>query len=278
MIAKDNTFKYLKAEYNLAKLHKIKAYLIDLDGTTYIDGNLLPGMPQFIDTLRNNHLKFMFFTNNSSQAIRTYSDKLNIMGIKTSEHDILNSTIVTGMYLKEKGYKTIYCLGTTDFEQEISSFGLNISRENPQCVVLSFDKTLTYEKLENACKLINKGVDYIATNPDLVCPTNDGYIPDCGSMIALIHAATGKKPKIVGKPHKPMIEMAQTRFAVSIAETAIIGDRLYTDIRMGKNCGLLSILTLSGETKLSDLRNSDILPDIIIENIAELNKIICVSK
>ncbi len=277
MNEKNDTFKYLKIEYNLEKLRKIKAFLIDLDGTTYIDGILLPGMPQFIDTLKNNHLKFMFFTNNSSQAIKTYSDRLNNMGFKVSENDILNSTVVTGMYLKEKNYKTVYCLGTTDFEQEISSFGLDISGEKPQCVVLSFDKTLTYEKLKNACKLINQGIDYIATNPDLVCPTNDGYIPDCGSMIALIHAATGKKPKIMGKPHKPMIEMAQTRFAVSLAEIAIIGDRLYTDIRMGNDCGLLSILTLSGETKFNDLKNSDILPDIIIENIAELNKNICTS-
>jgi len=266
--------KLYNMDYHIAnhadKLKNIKAFLLDMDGTLYLGNTLLDGSRELINFLNQKKIKFLLFTNNSSQSSDIYVDKFKNFGIEINKNNILSSTLVTGMYLKKKRYKRVYCIGTPSFREEIKSFGLILSETNPECIVLSFDKTLTYNKLKKACIFIDHGVDYIATNPDLVCPTETGYIPDCGSMIELIFTATSRRPKIMGKPHPAMINTALDLLNLKHDKVAIIGDRLYTDIKMGKDSNLLTILTLSGETKIDNLAYSEILPDIIINSVKEL--------
>ena len=136
--------------------------------------------------------------------------------------------------------------------------------------MLWFDRTLTYRKLEIACSLIRNGTPFIATHPDFNCPTEDGYIPDCGAMIELIKASTGKTPHVIGKPNRDIIETIYQFKSYRPEQLAIVGDRLYTDIATGKNAGITSILVLSGETKADDVPQSDFKPHFIFENLGAL--------
>ena len=139
-------------------------------------------------------------------------------------------------------------------------------------VVAGFDTELTYEKLQTACGLIDRGVEYVATNPDLVCPVGGKRnVPDCGSICLMIERATGKTPYIIGKPRPEMVESICSKFTISPDKTAIIGDRLYTDIAMGRNARILSIGVLTGETKREDIEFSPIKPDFTFYSIDELN-------
>lgn len=166
-------------------------------------------------------------------------------------------------------------MGTPALEEEFRAAGFILTEKDPEIVVLGFDLTLTYEKLERACFFIRQGLPFIATHPDLNCPTPEGPIPDCGSMIALITASTGVKPKIIGKPFPEMIEALRERYGLEDPSTvAMVGDRLYTDIAMGNAAGITSILVLSGETKLEDVdaTNAETRPDVIVENLGEIVK------
>jgi len=249
----------------------IKNFIVDLDGTTYISGKEIPGSRDFFDTLKKQKKNYVFLTNNSSANAKIYQEKLAKIGIDVDEEQIFTSGMATVIFLKKhKDYNKIFPLGTPSFEIELEKAGLVIDDDNPDCVVLSFDKTLTYEKLEKACLFIRKGVPFIATHPDIVCPTEYGYIPDCGAMIALIESATGVSPKIIGKPKKEMLKAIMDKTNFSSNETAIVGDRIYTDIRMGKDAGIIAILVLSGETKKRDLKDSKILPDFVFKSLKEL--------
>jgi HAD superfamily hydrolase (TIGR01450 family) len=163
-------------------------------------------------------------------------------------------------------------LGTPAFEEELAKVGLECVEEAPEVVVLSFDKTLTYKKLENATLFLAQGLPYIATNPDLLCPTEYGYIPDCGSIAALLKAATGRKPKYIGKPNPEMIAMGLARMNADPGHCAMVGDRLYTDMEMAYRAGITSILVLSGETTRGDLQSAVTTPDYSFESVAELHK------
>jgi len=164
----------------------------------------------------------------------------------------------------------VYLVGTPELAEEFSSSGTNLDKRCSGFVVLGFDTTLTYSKLQTACQLITDGVCYLATHPDINCPTEAGYIPDCGSMMALVQASTGKLPKVIGKPNKEIIEAAFSRKPYSARQMAMVGDRLYTDMATAKNAGITGILVLSGETKQEHLAQSPIQPDYVFANLGEL--------
>lgn len=252
-------------------LHSIRCFLLDMDGTFYLGNRILPGALDFMRYLADSGRNHLFFTNNSSCAAPYYAAKLKRLGWEADPEAILTSGEATVRYLlRQKAGANVYLLGTPELQDEFSAAGLRLTERNPDFVVLGFDKTLTYDKLENACRFIRMGIPFIATHPDINCPTEDGFIPDCGAMIELIKASTGVSPYIIGKPYSEIIQSAFAKVNCPPEQIAVVGDRLYTDIMTGKNAGIASILVLSGETKRSDLAASAVMPDYVFENIGEL--------
>lgn len=256
-------------------LADIRAFLLDLDGTIYLGPTPIPGAPEFIAFLKSTGRKHLFFTNNPSSDATAYAKKLCAMGIPAEPGDILTSGEATARYLAgQTSYRRLFVLGTPSFEAELQRHGLEVVTAKPDAVVLSFDKTLTYAKLEAAALFLAKGLPYIATNPDAVCPTEYGYIPDCGAMAALLEKATGRVPQYIGKPNAEMVAMGLEKLGVTADQTAMVGDRLYTDMEMGRRAGITRILVLSGETKEGDIPSGERRPDYIIESVASIRALI----
>ena len=257
------------------QLQKIRCFLLDMDGTIFLGGRLLPGAAEFIAYLKQSGRSFLFMTNNSSKNSQSYVEKLAGLGIECKEQDILTSGEATCIYLQTlKPGGKIYLLGTPCLEKEFVQAGFTLTEDHPDFVVLGFDKTLTYQKLVTACDLLRAGVPFIATHPDVNCPMEHGYIPDAGAMIALIRESTGVSPKIIGKPQAEMIQSAFQKRSFPLDEYAVVGDRLYTDIASGNKAGIASVLVLSGETQKSDLEKSPWEPSFIVPDVGEILNIL----
>jgi HAD superfamily hydrolase (TIGR01457 family) len=252
---------------------KIRCFVLDMDGTVYLGSRLLPGALEFIEYLRQTQRDFLFVTNNSSRHAGYYANKLTKLGIECDAANILTSGEATAFYINtlKKGAR-IFLLGTSELEEEFQSQGFTLTADAPDFVVLGFDKTLTYGKLVTACDWIRQGVPFIATHPDLNCPTESGYIPDCGAMAALISASTGVQPKVIGKPHREIIDMILRKKAYDAEQLAIVGDRLYTDMATGFNARICTVLVLSGETKPEDLRAAPMQPQYVCRDLADLTE------
>ncbi len=253
------------------KLSQINTFLLDLDGTFYLGDTLFPCSLGFIRRLEELGKKYIFVTNNSSRNAAYYIAKLTKMGVRLQPDQVFTSGEATRYFLKNNQYSNnIYLVGTPDLEEEFRQAGYNLAGDNPATVVLGFDLTLTYSKLRRACDLIRNGVPFIATHPDFNCPTPEGPIPDCGSFIEAIKASTGVSPKIIGKPYPEMVAALCVKFDLDRQSVAMIGDRLYTDIAMGQQSGITSILVLSGETRIGDLEGSPFQPDLIAADLGEV--------
>ncbi|MBR0277011.1 MAG: HAD-IIA family hydrolase [Clostridia bacterium] len=255
----------------MENLRSKKLFLLDMDGTIYLDNSLFEGTLPFLEYVKSIGGRYLFLTNNSSKSAVKYVEKLEKLGIKSTTDDFLTSVNATTAYLKTKDYKKIYVFGTKSLKEELSCFPITDRMEDDiDCLVMGFDTELTFQKLEDACILLGRGVDYIATNPDYVCPTWYGYVPDCGSVSDMLYNATKRRPRFIGKPKPDMVYLAIEKTGYTAEETAIIGDRLYTDIACGVNAGISSILVLSGEATVEDVKNTDTKPDYIIEDINKL--------
>lgn len=257
-----------------SSLERIRCFLLDMDGTIYLGNRLLPGAAEFISVLRRQGLDFLFLTNNSSRDKQAYVDKLAALGIMAGRDRVLTSGEATAIYLQRvRPGARIFLLGTLALAREFAAQGFQLvsKADRPDYVVLGFDTTLTYQKLWDACDLIREGTEYVATHPDFNCPLEGGrYMPDAGAIIAFIEASTGRRPKVIGKPNREIVEAALTRTHAAKEETAIVGDRLYTDIAMGLEAGLTSILVLSGETRQEDLAGSQFRPNFIFASVGQL--------
>ncbi|GMV91128.1 MAG: haloacid dehalogenase [Candidatus Hydrogenedentota bacterium] len=253
-------------------LQAIQTFLLDMDGTVYLGPHAIPGAPEFVRFLRDKGLRYLFFTNNSSSDAARYARKLSSMNVPATPSDVLTSGEATIRFLlEETPHRRIYVVGTPSFEAEVDASELERTDGDPEALILAFDRTLTYAKLERACLLLREGIPYYATNPDKVCPTEYGYIPDCASMAALLYEATGRKPEYIGKPHPTMVRMALSKLGAQPATTAMVGDRVYTDMQMAWNAGITSILVLSGETTERDLASLERQPDYIFPSVRELH-------
>ena len=254
-----------------------KLWLLDMDGTIYLGNEIFDGTLDFLDNITKNGGKYVFITNNSSKGIEDYLFKVRGMGIKAGKENFYTSVDASASLLKERfGNELIYAQGTKSFIDNLKQEGLNITTEydeNTKCVIVAFDTDLTAEKLTKTCKTLLKGLPYYATNPDWVCPTEFGYIPDCGSMCFGIEKATGKTPIFIGKPNSLMIEEVIKKFKVDKKDVVVIGDRIYTDIASGVNAEVDTVLVLSGETTISVCNESDIKPTFVIQDVKEINKI-----
>lgn len=259
-----------------AKLKNIKCFLFDMDGTINLGNTLITGMDVFFQKLRAAERDFYLVTNNSSKGHEHYVGKMGRMGIQVTRDNVLISSDAFVYYMQQlRPTARLFVLGTEQLKKTILEAGFTITttlEEGADFVVVGFDMSLNYETLTIACRLIDRGVPYVATHPDVRCPIEGGeFIPDCGAMIELIKTATGKEPQqILGKPYHYMIDVITSRTGYKREEIAMVGDRLSTDIAFGLNNGVLSILVLTGEATLADVEHGSIKPDIILDHASEL--------
>jgi HAD superfamily hydrolase (TIGR01450 family) len=242
-------------------------FLIDLDGTIWIGDHLIPGANYFVEWLNASKKRFRFITNNSSTSALAYVSKLRRLGIECSGNAVFTSTRATLRYLQENGINSVFPLGTPVFIRELVNAGIAVTND-ANCVLVAFDKTLTYEKANHAFQLLQSGAEFIATHLDVRCPIEGGYSLDCGAILAMLELASGRKAKVLGKPSSEFVKLALDELDASPTETVIVGDRIYTDMRMGVDAGIKTALVLSGETK-----DTDMLPfavDYIVNDVGQL--------
>ncbi len=256
-------------------LSEKKLFLLDMDGTLYLGNRLFDKTTDFLALVKENGAKYMFLTNNSSKSADAYVEKLGKLGIDSEPSEFFTSTEATISYLLKNGYKEkkIYALGTESFKKQLYEAGLNITdtyAEDILVLLCAFDTELTFKKLDDASRLLFGGAEFIATHPDLVCPTEYGSVPDCGLFCNMLTVASEKEPRVIGKPKPEMVYAAMEKCGARPEETVMIGDRIYTDIACGVNAGIDTILVLSGETTAEDAATSDIKPTVICENIKEI--------
>jgi len=251
-----------------------RGFIFDLDGTVYLSDALIPGADHVIRLLREGGRKVVFLSNKPIQTREDYASKLTRLGIPTQPDEVINSTFVMTNYLKKvaPGAK-LFVVGEIPFVEELRRAGFTITEEPKeiQYVVVAFDRTFDYHKLDVAFQAIKLGAHFVATNPDRTCPVEGGEIPDCAGMIAAIEAVTAQKVElIVGKPSPLIIEAALEIMGLKPDDCILIGDRLETDIKMGKESGIATGIVLTGVTDEKTLKESAIYPDFIFQSIADL--------
>ncbi len=249
----------------------IKLFLFDMDGTLYLGNKLYDFTIELLNTIKETGGRYLFMTNNSSKSVTAYIEKLDKLGIKSTKADFITSSQATSYYLKNHHKNArLYVCGTQSLKDEFISEGFTVTEniDEVDCIVMGNDTELTFKKLWDVSYLltIKPDMPYIATNIDYVCPTEFGFVPDCGSVCDMIFNATGKKPIFIGKPEALMPEMAMDMTGYTKEQTVVIGDRIYTDIKSGINAGTVTVLVMSGETTYEVLEKSVDKPDYVLEN------------
>ncbi|MBQ6403040.1 MAG: HAD-IIA family hydrolase [Oscillospiraceae bacterium] len=266
------------------RLINTRLFLLDMDGTLYLGDDVFDGAVDFIHSISETGRNYIYLTNNSSRAGVDYITRLRKLGFPCEAENVFTSGMATGEYLNQNypGAK-VYLAGTKAFYRELQSYGIDlVNDENGHTdvdtvdvVVQGFDTELVYEKLDLACHFLRRGAKFIAANPDWVCPMPaDEVLPDCGSICALLTAASGVKPEYIGKPNRNMIDVVSKMTGVPNENICAVGDRLYTDIAVAKNAGSVSVCVLSGESSEQDIAESEVKPDYVLQNVAEIAKIL----
>ncbi len=254
-----------------SRLARIKMFVLDMDGTIYLGNQLFPFTKDFLETVRASGRDCCFFTNNSSKNREAYLQKLRGMGIDIEPEKMLisNGVILDWLKIHHPG-ESCYVVGTPPLLRDFQSAGVQLDDKDPDCVILGFDTTLTYEKLRLACDFIRAGKPVFGVNPDWNCPVEGGFIPDCGSIAALVKASTGVQCEFFGKPSRHALDYMLAHTGCAPQEMAVVGDRLYTDIAVAAGSEVTSILVMSGETTPAMLAESPIQPDLVFEDLAGL--------
>jgi len=260
-------------------IEKMKLYLFDMDGTLYLGSRLYDFTIELLQEIRRTGGKYLFITNNSSKSVVDYVKKLEKFGIPATREDFMTSSQATAYYLhKHHEGQRLYVCGTESLKEELRSEGFTVTTniDEVDCIVMGFDTELTFQKLHDVSYLLltRPELPYIATNPDLVCPTEFGSVPDCGSVCGMIFNATGKKPIVIGKPSPLMPELAMDKLGVSKEQTCVVGDRIYTDVKSGLNAGCVGILVMSGETTYEILEQSPDKPHLVLESAREILEVL----
>ena len=254
-------------------LSNIRCFLLDMDGTFYLGNNIIEGSLSFIDKVKETGRDFLFLTNNSSHNAQFYVKRLAGMGLSVTRDKILTSGEATARILK-RDYpgKRAFVLGNEFLVADMEEAGIVLDNENPEIVVIGYDTTLDYKKMTAVCDFVRVGLPYIATHPDFNCPTETGFAPDIGAIMAFIEASANRRPElIVGKPYSGIVEAALERTGYQLSEMAMVGDRLYTDIATGNKNGMVSILVMSGETTQKMLDESEIRPTLTFDRLSCMN-------
>jgi HAD superfamily hydrolase (TIGR01450 family) len=250
-----------------------RGWLLDLDGTVYLGERLIPGAAEAIRALRDAGRRVAFLSNKPLETRDEYALKLTRLGVPAEPDAVINSSLVLARHLRalDPG-APVYVIGEPPMLAEMRAHGFDVRDDaDVRWVVIAFDRTFTYAKLDTALQAVRRGARLIATNPDRTCPVEGGEIPDCAGMIAAVEAVTGKTVEaIVGKPSPIMLKVALAALGVAAGDAVIVGDRIETDITMGKRLGLRTILVLSGVTRPDDPRIALLAPDHVIRSIHEL--------
>ena len=253
---------------------KKRLFLLDMDGTIYLGDQLFDGTTDFLNQVRAQEGKYLFVTNNSSRSVSAYVDRLNGMGIPSSAGDFLTSVDALIADLRRgPGYRKCYAFGTESFRDQLREAGFRVTdrlEDGVSLLVCGFDTELTFQKLEDACILLGREVDFVATNPDWVCPTSYGSVPDCGSVCEMLFRATGRRPKFIGKPEPEMALLSMEKYGYTPEQTVLIGDRVYTDIACGVNAGIDTAFVLSGEGVPEDQERFGVQAAGVYPNIREI--------
>lgn len=258
-------------------LKSMKLFLFDMDGTLYLGDRLYSFTTELLQTIKENGGKYLFMTNNSSKSVDDYVKKLRKLGITATRDEFMTSSQATAYYLhKHHEGQKLYVCGTESLKEELRMEGFTVTTnlEEVECIVMGFDTELTFQKLHDVSYLLltRKDIPYIATNPDLVCPTEFGAVPDCGSVCIGIKNATGREPIVIGKPSPLMPQLAMEKLGIGKEETCVVGDRIYTDVKSGLNAGITGILVLSGETTPEILAESPDKPHLVLPDAGEILK------
>ena len=258
----------------MASLREKRLFLLDMDGTIYLDDRLFDGVLPFFEHIRSVGRRYLFLTNNSSRGVEGYMEKMRRLGIDTCPSDYLTSVDVTIDALRrERPGKKCYVFGTRSFFGQLERAGIPVTDrigEDVDILLCGFDRELTFQKLEDACILLNRGAEFWATNPDWVCPTWYGSVPDCGSVCQMLTTATGRTPRFLGKPRPDMVYLAMERTGFAPGQTVLLGDRIYTDIACGVNAGIDTVFVLSGEGTRADIEKFGVEPTWVRRDIAAL--------
>lgn len=262
-------------------IRDLECFVFDMDGTINLGETLIPGALELIHALLERKIKFFFFTNNSSKSPEDYIQKLHRLGFSgiTRSH-IVTSGDVAIHYLKTHfPAPKVFLAGTPALQAQFSQAGIALLPADTQAadaVMLGFDTTFNFEKADTICRLVSSGVPFLATNIDRVCPLEGGaFLPDCGSMSAMIEHATGIAPKFMGKPFAETVSFILDAAGTAPEKTAIVGDRLYTDIATAVNGGIVGIAVLSGEITQQDIDASEIVPDYTFDSVAGILEELC---
>ncbi|SDZ89088.1 Haloacid Dehalogenase Superfamily Class (subfamily) IIA [Eubacterium aggregans] len=254
-------------------LEDVGLFVLDMDGTVYLGDHLIPGSLDFIHDVQKSGRDYIFFTNNASRIPEYYVEKLKKMGLVVTEDKIMTAGDVTIAYIQTYYPQArVYLNGTPLLEQSFRNHGIRLVEDQPDVAIQSFDTTLTYDKLDKICRFVREGVPFIATHMDTNCPTEDGFMPDCGAMCALITESTGIAPRFLGKPWEETMEMVLELTGYKRDAIAFVGDRIYTDVATGVNNGAKGFLVLTGESDLQTVRTSDVVPTCIFDSLDEMRK------
>lgn len=253
----------------------VKGFLIDLDGTLYLGNQPVRGSREFVDFLKENNIPFLFLTNNSTRTPEQVAEKLEKMGIQAHPSKIYTSANTLADYLREhyKGCHNAYVIGEDGVLRELENLGWRIVKDYKEAefVIVGLDREVTYEKLKQAVLAIQRGATFIACNRDSSFPTPEGFLPGAGAIVNAITTVVGVEPLVLGKPNEYIIRYAVKRLGVPLEDTAIVGDRLDTDIALGKKMGMVTILVLTGVNK-NEEEIKEIKPDFVFEDVGELWK------
>ncbi|MFT5179650.1 MAG: HAD superfamily hydrolase (TIGR01450 family) [Candidatus Paceibacteria bacterium] len=263
----------IKFNTKLKSLSNKKVFFFDNDGTLTLGGKAIGGSKSFLEKVRENKKKLFVLTNNSSRTPADITKSLKKLGLNFNEKEVLISTEAAMLYLKKNKLKKIFLVANKKTSKWIESKGFKLEDKNPQAVLLCYDTEINYKKIELATKFIREGVPYFATHIDQVCPTKDGFVPDIGTFIDMFESATQDLPaESFGKPNPNFIKPVLEKLKLKAKDSVIIGDRLYTDIKLANDIGATSVLVLSGETSRADYEMSDIRADIVVRNLSELER------
>ena len=269
----------------LDKLRNCQLFLFDMDGTLYLGDTVYPGAIELIQKLPEIGKQYIYLTNNSSRAGKDYISRLRRLGFPCEDENVFTSGMATALYLNQHypGAR-VYLAGTKAFYNELRDYDISLvndefgrtEAQSVDVVVQGFDTELVYEKLNLACHFLRRGAAFIAANPDWVCPMpEDEVLPDCGSICALLTAASGVKPVYIGKPNRNMIDVISEKTGIPNERICAVGDRLYTDIAVAQNAGAVSVLVLSGETSPEMASKAERQPDYTFSSVKDLIDVLC---
>ena len=268
---------------NQERWKEVRHVVLDMDGTIYLGGRLFAETLPFLATLKELGIGWDFLTNNNSKSRADYVESLGQMGIIVEAEQVVMSTDACVATLRGDfpEVRRVFVLGTPGMKKDLGNAGFEVVAEaGCDAVVVGYDTTLNYDHLCRAAYLIGQGKPYLATHPDLVCPTEmETILPDCGAICALLESATGRKPdRVSGKPNPAILEAVMNQRGLSAREVVMVGDRIYTDMRMAREAGVLGALTLTGEATREQVVAPASAPDLIINDLSELEVLLRTSR